>query len=297
MGLPMARNLLRAHHRVTVYNRTQARCELLRQEGAGVADSVQAVSREAEVLITMLADDSAMKQVVLGEEQEAGSILPPLLEVLELGAFHIAMGTISVALSKRLTQEHQKRGQGFLAAPVFGRPEAAEAAKLWIVAGGASELVDRARPLFDSIGQGVFVTGEEPASANVVKLGGNFLIASMLEALGEAFALVRKAGVDSGKFLEMINGALFKSPLYANYGGIVTQERFDPPGFKLRLGLKDARLVLQAADLLEAPMPLASLIHDHLLSAVARGHGEKDWAALASVSAENAGLGSDRPTS
>jgi 3-hydroxyisobutyrate dehydrogenase-like beta-hydroxyacid dehydrogenase len=155
---------------------------------------------------------------------------------------------------------------------------------------GSAEAVERCQPLFHTLGQGTFVVGSDAWLANVVKLGGNFLIASMLEALGEAFVLMRKCGVDPRQFLEVVNGALFKSPLYENYGRIVAEERLDPPGFQLRLGLKDARLVLSSADQVNVPMPLAGLIHDHLLAALARGMGEKDWSAFTRIVVENSGL-------
>jgi 3-hydroxyisobutyrate dehydrogenase-like beta-hydroxyacid dehydrogenase len=195
-----------------------------------------------------------------------------------------------VACSKRLAEQHAARGKAYVAAPVFGRPEAAAAAKLWIVAAGGPESIERCRPVFDALGRGTSVVGEDPWIANTVKISGNFLIAAALESLGEAFALVRKSGVDAGQFLEIVNSALFNSPLYAGYGAAIANERFEPAGFKLRLGFKDLRLVQEAAESVAVPMPLAGLLRDRYLAAMARGEGDLDWAALARIAAVQAGL-------
>jgi len=279
MGSPMARNLLRAGHQVTVYNRTRAHAEPLRQDGAALADSAADAARDAEAIVTMLADDIAV-------EQTAQSFV----ETLARGAIHIGMSTISVACSKRLAERHAARGQVYVAAPVFGRPEAAAAAKLWIVAAGAPESIARCQPVFDALGRGTSVVGADPWLANAVKLSGNFLIAAALESLGEAFALVRKSGGDAGQFLEIVNTALFNSPLYAGYGAAVVKEQFEPAGFKLRLGFKDLRLVQEAAESTAVPMPLAGVLRDRFLAAMARGEGDLDWAALARIAAVHAGL-------
>jgi 3-hydroxyisobutyrate dehydrogenase-like beta-hydroxyacid dehydrogenase len=279
MGAPMARNLLRAGHTVTVYNRTREHAEPLRRDGAALADSPADAARAVEAVITMLADDSAVEQVAQGI---FGTLVP--------GAVHLGMSTISVALSRRLAEAHAGRGQNYVAAPVFGRPSAAETAQLWIVAAGAAPQVERCRPVFDAVGRGASVVGADPWLANVVKLSGNFLIAAMLESLGESFALVRKSGVDAGQFLEIINTALFNSPLYVNYGGAVAKEQFEPAGFKLRLGFKDLRLAQEAAASATVPMPLAGVLRDRFLAALARGEGDLDWASVARISAVQAGL-------
>jgi 3-hydroxyisobutyrate dehydrogenase-like beta-hydroxyacid dehydrogenase len=281
MGLPIARNLLRAGHELTVYNRTRSKAEALASAGAKVANSLTEAS-SPEVVITMLADDPAVEQTTLGD----GGIL----NTLARGGVHLSLSTISTALSRRLTVAHRARGQSFVASPVFGRPEAAEAARLVVVAAGPAEALERVRPLLEAIATKVFVIGSEPCSANAVKLVGNFLIASMLESLSEAFVLTRKSGVEPAKILEILNGSFFQSPIYENYGKIILGEKFSPPGFALRLGLKDVRLVLAAADEAAVPMPVASAIRDHFVSGVARGWGDLDWAALAKVVAEDAGL-------
>jgi 3-hydroxyisobutyrate dehydrogenase-like beta-hydroxyacid dehydrogenase len=279
MGSPMARNLLRAGHRVTVYNRTRAHAESLWQEGAALAETPADAARDVDAMITMLADDQAV-------EQAAESFL----EALAPGALHIGMSTISVAGSQRLAERHAARGQVYIAAPVFGRPVAAAAAKLWIVAAGPPKSIARCQPVFDALGRGTSVVGADPWLANAVKLSGNFLIAAALESMGEAFALVRKSGVDAGQFLEIINNALFNSPLYAGYGAAVAKEQFEPAGFKLRLGFKDLRLVQEAAESAAVPMPLAGVLRDRFLAAMARGEGDLDWAALARIAAVQAGL-------
>ena len=279
MGSPMARNLLRAGHQVTVYNRTRAHAEPLREDGAALADSPADAAREVDAIVTMLAEDQAVEQAVEG-----------FIETLAHGAVHIGMSTIGVACSKRLGELHAAHGQVYIAAPVFGRPVAAAAAKLWIVAAGPPEEIERCQPVFDALGRGTSVVGADPWLANAVKLSGNFLIAAALESMGEAFALVRKSGVDAGQFLEIVNNALFNSPLYAGYGGAVAKEQFEPAGFKLRLGFKDLRLVQEAAESAAVPMPLAGVLRDRFLAALARGEGDLDWAAIARIAAVQAGL-------
>jgi 3-hydroxyisobutyrate dehydrogenase-like beta-hydroxyacid dehydrogenase len=212
---------------------------------------------------------------------------------LKPDTIHASMSTISHLLSRRLADEHRSRRQGYVAAPVFGRPEAAEGGKLWIIAAGPGDAIERCRPVFGLIGQGVEVVGDDPAMANVLKLAGNFLLASAIEAMGETFTLVQKYGIEPSRFLEILNGRLFRSPIYENYGKLIAERRWEPAGFKLRHGLKDVRLALSAAEEVTTPLPLASLIRDHYLSAMARGWGESDWAALARVLEENAGAAAE----
>jgi len=282
MGTPMARNLLRAGHDVSVWNRTSSRADELRADEAKVADSIATAAHGADVAITMLADDNAVSSAVLG----GGGVA----ESLALGSIHVSMSTISVALSQQLAAEHRKRGQHYLTAPVFGRPEAAAAGKLFIAAAGNAPALERCRPIFDAIGQRTFVIGPKPEMANVVKLTGNFLIASVIESLGEAVALARKYGIDPHEYVEFLTSTLFAAPVYKTYGGIIADQRYQPAGFKMRLGLKDVRLVLAAAEAVDAPMPIASLVHDNVLAAIGRGMEDYDWSATAKLAAENAGL-------
>jgi 3-hydroxyisobutyrate dehydrogenase-like beta-hydroxyacid dehydrogenase len=281
MGSGMAENLLRAGHEVIVYNRTRSRAEVLAKAGAKVADN-PAMAAPSEVVITMLADDAAVEGVVFGANGLLGS--------MPVGSTHLSMSTISVALSERLTKEHDKAGQVFLSAPVFGRPEAAKAAKLFIVAAGRESELKHCEPLFGVLGQKTFHVGEHPAMANAVKLSGNFLIASMIESLGEAFALIRKHGIDPNTYLEVLTNSLFSAPVYKTYGGIIAAGKYEPVGFKAALGLKDIRLALQAAERTAVPMPIASLVHDRFLEIVAKGMADADWSSLAKIAAEDAGL-------
>ena len=281
MGTGMARNLLRAGHTLAVYNRSPKKAEALAADGARVASSPADACRDAEVVMTMVAKDQALEEIVFGDNGIAAA--------MKSDSIHLSHSTISTALARRLTAEHAQRKQGYLSVPVFGRPEAAETKKLLVVPAGPSDLVERCRPLFDAIGRQTFVVGTEPWQANVAKVCGNFILISMIEAFAEAYATLRKAGVAPQSFLEIMN-ALIASPVVANYGRIIAQEEFEPAGFALNLGLKDVRLVLAAAEECAAPMPLASLVHDHLLSALAQGQGEMDWSSVALVVARNAGL-------
>jgi 3-hydroxyisobutyrate dehydrogenase-like beta-hydroxyacid dehydrogenase len=285
MGLPMARNLLQAGHTLTVYNRTRARAQQLEPLHAAIAGSPAAAAAGADVLITMVGDDAALEAVMLGDGGGGGA-----LAALPRGAIHLSMSTVSPALTRRLAERHRAAGQTLVAAPVFGRPDAAEARKLWIVAAGPAEAVARCRPLLDAMGQGVIPAGDDPARASVIKIAGNFLLAAAIEAMGEAFALARKHGVPPAELLEVVNGRLFRSPIYENYGNLIAAERYEPAGFRLTYGLKDVRLALAAADEATVPLPLAGLMRDRYVSAVARGWGDNDWAALARVAAADAGL-------
>lgn len=281
MGSAMAENLLRAGHELIVYNRTQSKAEALAKSGAKPAKN-PAMAAASPVVVTMLADDAAVEDVVFGTNC--------LLDSLPKDGVHVSMSTISVALSDRLSEEHAKRGQKYVAAPVFGRPEAAAGAKLFIVAAGAKGDVERCQPLFDVMGQRTFHIGERPSMANVVKLSGNFLIASMIESLGEAFALIRKYGIDPNSYVELLTGSLFNAPVYKTYGGIIAAGKYEPVGFKAVLGLKDIRLALQAAESVTMPMPVASLVRDRFLARVANGGADADWASIAELAAEDAGL-------
>lgn len=280
MGLPMARNLLRARHEVTVYNRTREKAQALESDGARVADTPGAACG-GDVVATMLADDNAVEQVVFGANGILSSLHP--------GAIHTGMSTISAAMARRLTEAHTQAGQVYISSPVFGRPQAAEAVKLIVVAAGPADLIERCKPLYEAVGRQVFKAGDQPFQANVLKLAGNFMIMSMLESVSEAIALCRKSELNPELFLEVIN-SLIQSPVLANYGKIAVEQRFEPAGFKMRLGLKDAKLALAAAEETATPMPLASLVRDHFLSGIARGYGDLDWAAIAKIVAEDAGL-------
>ncbi|HWC18514.1 MAG TPA: NAD(P)-dependent oxidoreductase [Terriglobales bacterium] len=281
MGSAMARRLIEAGHELTVYNRTRSRAEELRKLGAKVADT-PGQAAGAEVVFTMLADDHAVELVVFGADGILHSLSP--------GKVHVSSSTISVSLSRRLAAAHGEMLQNYIAAPVFGRPEAAAAAKLFIVAAGAKDQIGKCRPLFDIMGQKTFVLDGGAPAANVVKLTGNFLISTVIEALSEALALVRKSGIDPNQYLDILTNSLFSAPVYKTYGALVASQEFQPVGFKLPLGLKDNRLLLSAAEEKAVPMPMASLIRDKFIAAIAEGLSESDWSAISSIAFRDAGL-------
>ncbi len=282
MGSAMATNLLKAGHTLSVYNRSRNRADALKPLGARVASTPGEAAAGAEVAITMLADDHALEAVAFGKGNILDS-LPP-------NAIHISMSTISVALSRRLAAAHAERKQHYVSAPVFGRPEAAAAAKLFIVAAGPAAQIERCRQLFDAMGPKTFIAGNDASGANLMKLAGNFLITAVIEGLAESFALVRKAGLDANLFHEILTSSLFNAPIYKTYGALINSQKFEPAGFKLPLGLKDNRLLLDAAEENAVPMPMASLVRDRFLAAIGQGMGELDWSAISKLSAQDAGL-------
>jgi 3-hydroxyisobutyrate dehydrogenase-like beta-hydroxyacid dehydrogenase len=280
MGAGMAANLLKAGHRVTVYNRTPAKAGALTARGAKLATSIAETCR-GDAVMTMLANDEAVESLVLGRDG--------VIANLSRDALHISSSTIGVALSERLTEEHASKSQQFVAAPVFGRPDIAAAGRLFVVAGGDAAAVEKAAPLLDAIGQKTFVISDTPKAANLVKLSGNFLGASVIEALGEAMALVGKAGIDERQYLEFLTSTLFDAPIYRTYGSLIADGRFTPPGFAAPLGQKDIRLVLAAAEDLRVPMPVASLLRDRFLNLLAHGGDQLDWSAIGRLPAADAG--------
>ncbi|BBZ31589.1 3-hydroxyisobutyrate dehydrogenase [Mycolicibacterium confluentis] len=288
MGAGIAANLLRAGHEVTAYNRSPDKVDALEQQGAHRADTVADACR-GDVVFTMLADDDAVRGVTFGDVDLANGIL----DSLPSPGVHISCSTISVRLSAQLAQAHADAGQRFVAAPVFGRPEAAAAATLFVVAAGAPSAVADVEGLFDAIGQRTFVVAEDPPAANLIKLSGNFLIASVIESLGEAIALVGKAGVETHQYVDILTSTLFGAPVYKTYGGLIADEQFEPAGFAAPLGLKDIRLVLEAGEQLAVPLPIAGLLRDRFLTLIANGGEHLDWSAIATLSASDAGTGSD----
>jgi 3-hydroxyisobutyrate dehydrogenase-like beta-hydroxyacid dehydrogenase len=278
MGQAMVGNLLKAGHTVRVWNRSRPAVDAMVARGARAVGS----AREAfggDAVLSMLADDGAVRAVVD----------PALLAQAPRGLVHVNLATISVSLAQELVASHREHGLHYVAAPVFGRPDVAMAAKLNIVAGGDAAALDRVQPLFDAIGQKTWRLGDEAPRANAVKLAGNFLIATVIESLGEATAMVAGYGVSASALVEILTGTLFNAPVYHTYGGLIAQERYDPPGFRLQLGLKDVRLALAAGEAAHTPMPFASVIRDGLLDAIAHGEADLDWSALARVSHRRAG--------
>jgi 3-hydroxyisobutyrate dehydrogenase-like beta-hydroxyacid dehydrogenase len=286
MGLPMAHNLLKAGHSIQVFNRTKARAETLLTQGATWASSPRTVAEKTSIVISILADDAALLEVALGEQGILSGLAP--------NGIHVDMSTVSPDASKELTKRYQERGVHYIAAPVFGRPDAAAAAKLWICPAGATDIIERCRPLFNAMGQGVIVVGNEPHLANVLKLVGNFFVISAIETLSEAFTLAEKSGLEVDRVLDVVK-ALLPVPLFQGYGARMARNEFLPPGFVLRLGIKDVGLMRTLADQVAAPLPLADLAHSHLRAAFAKGRGELDWGALITVVRELAGLAPGSP--
>jgi 3-hydroxyisobutyrate dehydrogenase-like beta-hydroxyacid dehydrogenase len=282
MGLPMAANLQKAGYRLRVFNRSPERAPSLVAGGAEVKSQPAEVAEPGGILITSLANDRVLEEMIGGA---AGPI-----RRLGPGGIHVSMSTISPATAEKLAEDHKRSGVSYLAAPVLGRPELAAAGKLYVFLSGPGAAKEKVQPLLRVIGQTVFEFGEGPASANMVKLAYNFLIAAALESMAEALTLVEKNGIDPGKFADMVGRTLFACPIYQNYGKEIAEERYQPALFKLSLGLKDVALVLQTAASSHTPMPLADVLHDHFLTAMAKGRADLDWAAMALSVREAAGL-------
>lgn len=268
MGTPMVRHLVGAGHDVTVWNRSRARAEAL--SGVTVAETAAEAAQDAETVLTSLFDDAAHENVLLG----AGGVL----DAMAKGTLHVSLSTISVALSERLEAEHARRGLRYVAAPVFGRPNVAEAAKLWIVVAGGSEDIARARPLLEPLSRDISVVGHAPHQAHALKIGGNFLISTMIYSLSEAFVFAQAEGIDPAAFLEAVNSALFQSPFYAAYSNVM----FNPPevkGATIALGVKDLSLFRKAAEARGVELGLAEHLAGVLNTAQQRGWSAEDWAA------------------
>jgi 3-hydroxyisobutyrate dehydrogenase-like beta-hydroxyacid dehydrogenase len=283
MGAGMAASLIKGGHALTVYNRAPDKAAPLVALGATAARTVGDACR-GDAVMTMLADDHAVESVTFGD----GGIVASLSR----GAVHVSSSTISVALSRRLAKAHADAGQRFVSAPVFGRPDAAAAAKLFVVAAGAPDAVTAVQPLLDAVGQRTFLMAEHPDAANLVKLSGNFLIAAVIESLGEAMALVGKGGVDLHVYLDLLTSTLFSAPVYRTYGGLIADRKFEPPGFAAPLGFKDIRLALSAAEDLLVPLPLASLLRDRFITLLAHGGDKLDSSAVGQLAAKDAGQAS-----
>jgi 3-hydroxyisobutyrate dehydrogenase-like beta-hydroxyacid dehydrogenase len=275
----MSRSLLRGGHDLVVYNRTPGRADDLAEAGARVAGSIAEACEGREAVLSMVADDAALAEVTA-----------QLCESLPAGTVPVAMGTHGVGAIKAAAAAHAEAGQPFVACPVLGRPEAAEAGALGIVPGGPPDAVERCLPLFESMGKRIFRAGPLPESATAIKLGNNFVLGCAIEAIGEGMALVRKYEVDPQVFHEVLSAGLFAAPAYATYGRIIVDESYDHVGFTVELALKDTRLILAAADLANLPLPSANVYRDRLLTAAAEGDDQKDWAIMAQIQARAGGL-------
>ncbi|MFJ6565419.1 NAD(P)-dependent oxidoreductase [Streptomyces sp. NPDC091412] len=278
MGRPMARRLLAAGHRVVVWNRSRPAVEELRGDGAeAAADLVEVFG--LPVVMSMLSDDAGIRSLIL----DSG-----VLDGAECRV-HVNLATVSAGFAAEAEQRHTQRGIGYVAAPVLGRADVAAAGKLNVLAAGAPEALDLARPVLEPLAGRIWELGDDPARANVVKIAVNFLLAAAIEATAEATSLVESYGVDAAAFVELISGTLFPGPVYGTYGGLMAEQRYEPPGFTTRLGLKDVGLALSAAHRRDMALPTGSLVRDALLEAVAAGWSERDWATLAEVARRRAG--------
>jgi 3-hydroxyisobutyrate dehydrogenase-like beta-hydroxyacid dehydrogenase len=280
MGAPMAARLHEAGHALIVFNRTRSATQPLHDRGAAVADSPDQVLG-AEVVITMLADDAAVRAVWLDGD---------LAAKMPRGNIHLNMATVSLALARELARTHLQGGSDYVAAPVFGRPAAAAQGQLDVIAAGKAQAIERCRPLLAAMSKQVFIVGAEPQQANAVKIARNFLLATVIESLGEAFALVRKAGVQAADFHNILTSTSLNAPAYKSYGKMIVDKAFQPAAFNMELGLKDVELALATARELAAPMPSAELIRAQIKAAIAAGRAKDDWAALAEHIANKAGL-------
>ena len=282
MGFPIAANLAAAGFPLMVWNRTASRAQPLGASGARIATSARDAARAGAVVITMVADDAALESLVLGDAAIARRLAP--------GGIHLSMSTVAPATIRKLAQVHREAGSILLAAPVFGRPDAAAAKKLWVCISGNAEAKQKVGPILDAIGQGVFDFGETAEAASVAKISGNFLIAAAMEAMGEAFAMAEKSGLDRAAVASMLSQTIFACPVYQGYGAVIAARKHSPAGFSLPLGLKDVELVLRTAREVNAPMPTASLLRDRFVHALAMGRADLDWSAVALGAREDAGL-------
>jgi 3-hydroxyisobutyrate dehydrogenase-like beta-hydroxyacid dehydrogenase len=285
MGTAMAANLAAGGVQVNAYVRRAQQMGKLTALGLKPTTSI-ADLLDCEVVISMLPDDDAVREIVFGDETNGQE---GLATGLKSGAIHLSMSTISTATASLLASRHAMSGQGYVAAPVFGNPDAAKARQLFIVAAGAPADVERCRPLLDSLGQRTFVIGDDPAQANLIKLLGNMMTATTLEMLGEAVAVVRKRGGDPKPFIDIMTSTMFGGRAHKIYGDKIVRQAYTP-GFLMPLAFKDVRLALAEAERAGAPMPLVGVVRDRMISGIARGYGDLDWSALGLIAAEEAGL-------
>jgi 3-hydroxyisobutyrate dehydrogenase-like beta-hydroxyacid dehydrogenase len=282
MGAGIAANILKAGHDLVVWNRSPEKAEPLVRNGAVMARTPREAANGREIVLTMLADDGALEAVLSGDDG--------LIAGLAANALHASVSTIAVATADAVAARHARHGQRFISACVFGRPDVAAAGKLFVVTAGDDADITKAQPVLEAVGQRVFRVGERPSAANLVKLCGNFSILAAIETMGEAMALAEKGGVAKAKLLEVLTGTLFDAAVYRTYGPILVNESFRPAGFAAPLGLKDMRLAAEAAEKTVTPMPLLSLLRDHLLETIAKEGADIDWSGIARTSARNAGL-------
>ncbi len=283
MGLNMAKNLIAAGYHLQVFNRTISKANELDAASITICKTPADAADGVHAIITMVSDDEVLKHTVTGEEG--------ILKKLPKNSLHISMSTISPETSELLAKHHEKAGNHYLASPVFGRPEAAAAKKLWICVSGSQHAKDMAKPILENLGQDVIDFGEGAGAANVVKIAGNFMIMASMEMMAEAYTVAEKNGIDRLKVAEFFGSTLFNAPIFQNYGKLIANKQYEPVGFKSKLGYKDARLAFKLSQTSESPMPIATVVHNRLLTAVAKGWGEADWTeGISRGATEDAGL-------
>ncbi|WP_110668593.1 NAD(P)-dependent oxidoreductase [Salinicola halophilus] len=281
MGQAMVSRLLEAGFEVTVWNRSPGPVTTAKANGAAVSESPVKLAKASDVLISMLPDDNAAHEVLVASKA---------LEALGKDRVHVNMATVSVGFARGMQALHQRLGSHYVAAPVLGRPDVAAAGKLNILAAGDAAVLERLQPLFAAMGQKVWPLGESPERANVVKVAANLMLATAIESMGEASALTEAHGVGRDDFLEIVTGTLFAAPAYQGYAKLIREARYEPAGMRMGWGLKDVGLALQASQEGRVPLPFAGVLRDSLLDAMARGDGEKDWAAMAETPFRRANL-------
>ncbi len=280
MGQAIAGRLVGAGHQVRVWNRSPGPVTELVAKGATAA-ATPADAARADFLVSMLANDAATRSVIIDQG---------VLDAASPGLIHLNLATVSVGLAEEFAQVHRLRNIGYIAAPVFGRPEAAAEGKLNVVVAGDPAIIARAQPVLSVIGQKTWPVGDRAERANAVKIAGNFMLASAIETMGEAVALTRAHGIGAAEFLDILTNTVFASPAYKGYGAMIAAEKYEPAGFEVSLALKDIRLALAAADAHSVPMPFASILRDGFMELIATGHADKDWSSLAQLAARRAGL-------
>lgn len=274
LGSPIAENMLRKHQQLFVYNRTTSKARPLADMGATMCNSIKELCQAIDVVFTIVSDDAALNDITLGDDG--------IVQNLRAGAVHISISTILPATALQLAEEHKKNNSHYIAAPVMGRPEAARAQKLNFLVSGDKTIIETIKPLLkDAGGAGVWEFGNDVAAANVAKLCSNFLIVSAIESMAEGINLAKNSGLDAAAWMNMLTQTLFAAPIYVNYGNILLKEQFQPPGFALRLGLKDVNLVLEQSRIAKAEMPFGKLMQQRLGECVANGMGDYDWTAVA----------------
>lgn len=269
MGRPMVRRLLAAGHEVTVWNRSPGPIAQMVDVGASAAADIAEVFTRP-IVLSILADDAAVRERIV----DSG--------VLDGGGcrLHVNLATVSASLAEEAAAAHSAHGVGYVAAPVLGRAEVAEAGKLNVLLAGTAQERDLTRPILEAFAARVWELGDEPAQANVVKIAMNFLLGAAIESTAEAVALVEGYGVEATDFVDLVSSTLFPGPVYATYGGLMAENRYEPAGFTTRLGVKDTRLALGAAHARDLPLPMASLVHERLVETLRRGWTDRDWATL-----------------